>query len=425
MTIACVILGLALIHIQSVRAGWSGVMNGTGYGWASASLSHSPYYTSVNSGTKQNPSASNPGTLPPGASFYTFARASGSPGYIWSASTQAYYGDGADNAEVESRVQINPANCPSLETGGVAEQSLSVDEGSGLSSISVNANGTAGTGLLLRGYKFVGLIEDHIVVPPDNPDTPESETVEAVKAFLKAHGELKFEWVGKGPFEYGFNGNCPLVLQFDDTAPEDLYFVTDAVAKSTPLEVTCPADMVVECGQRVTYPDVQYSGGCGTVIPTLTATYSPAATSLQVGENLVTVTITDDPDHQNVIHTCTFKVTVQALAFDGFFSPIDGIGGSCEAPLRRLKAGSKLPVKFKVTCDGSDVITGAPTLSIRQCSGGTYTGGGDFQLVGNEWHFNWDTPGRSKGVYELIATLQDGSKKTVFIALKSGSTGDE
>ena len=45
-------------------------------------------------------------------------------------------------------------------------------------------------------------------------------------------------------------------------------------------------------------------------------------------------------------------------------------------------------------------------------------GGGDFTFVGNEWHFNWDTTGQSKGVYKLTATLQDGSKQTVWIRLK-------
>jgi hypothetical protein len=38
--------------------------------------------------------------------------------------------------------------------------------------------------------------------------------------------------------------------------------------------------------------------------------------------------------------------------------------------------------------------------------------------VANEWHFNWDTTGLNAGTYRLIATLQDGSTKEVFVKIK-------
>jgi len=75
-------------------------------------------------------------------------------------------------------------------------------------------------------------------------------------------------------------------------------------------------------------------------------------------------------------------------------------------------------VKFEDSCNGSSLIAGIPTLTIQQCPSLTTVGGGNFQEVQNVWHFNWDTGGLSKGVYKLIATLQDGSQQIVFVSLK-------
>ena len=116
------------------------------------------------------------------------------------------------------------------------------------------------------------------------------------------------------------------------------------------------------------------------------------------------------------------KVVVGSFVFKGFKSPINGAGGSCALPRRTITRGSNIPVKFEVECGDSSVVTGTPTLSIEKsdakCSTLTAVGGGSFTLVGNEWHFNWDTSGLAKATYKLTATVQNGSKRTVWIRLK-------
>jgi len=48
------------------------------------------------------------------------------------------------------------------------------------------------------------------------------------------------------------------------------------------------------------------------------------------------------------------------------------------------------------------------------------TTGNQFRLTGSEWHFNLSTKGNlfKAGTWLLTATLQDGSTKTVWIAIK-------
>jgi hypothetical protein len=121
---------------------------------------------------------------------------------------------------------------------------------------------------------------------------------------LKAHGISKFEFLLVGPFSYGSN-NCPLILPFTLSRGnlEDLIIASDTVAKSNPLLLNCPSNIVVSCGQPVAYGPVTY-GACGEV----TLTYSPAAgSSFPVGVTPVTVTLADTDGNST---NCTFTVTV-------------------------------------------------------------------------------------------------------------------
>src|SRR5262245_45539799 len=87
-----IIIGIVMNQSQVVQAGWSGGMNGFGFGWASANVTSSfGVYDQVDSAVMNLPSASMPfalnysanKNLPFGSSFFTTARIKGTNGYIW------------------------------------------------------------------------------------------------------------------------------------------------------------------------------------------------------------------------------------------------------------------------------------------------------------------------------------------------------
>jgi hypothetical protein len=577
--VACtVLLVFAISQNQSAFAGWTGLINGLGIGWASVNVRSSTLQTNrvTTINNLVSPSAAMaPATgyktnapLPSGASPTTYSRIKGLSGGIWQAASKAAVGDGTDNAELQSRIRIVPADCASLTFESVINQSQTDFNSNGNSgTISVSAKATAGTALWLRGFEFTGSMAD---VPIDDPNTVENESIE----YLKIHGLAKFETLILGPFEFGSN-SCPLIIPFTLTSSnlEHLVFASDAAVLSLPLVVICPPNIVAGCTESFTYPPVQYAG-CGDIqitysIPrldgpfppgyfpvgvtpvtvtatdsdgnstnctftvTITDTTAPVPPTLPTltGESSVTVpqpppatdncggpvnaTTTDplvyntqgtfivrwnfDDGHGNTntanqtvivddvtppvpptipdavgqcgtavtitaptaidavvgpvlgtttspltyttpgtnlvvwtfndgngnTSTATQKVIIAGLTFHGFFSPIGGTGGTCSSPLRTANVGNTLPVKFDTTCGGSPYNLGTPTMSIERsaqasqpCGTLTTIGGGNFTLVGNEWHFNWDTSGQAKGNYKLTATLQDGTKRFVWIKLK-------
>ncbi len=304
---ACAILIAALISQgQRAVAGWSGVINGTGYGQTTVNVR--AYETSllktksVGTTNMLNPSAAMTttsgyvagATLPADASPATVAKVKGFPGYIWDAITVGSDGDSTDSSEFPG-VQINPADCASLEM--TSSSVIAPDDKSG--TITVQAIATAGTGLRVRGYEALGAL------PEDDPNTDVNETL----AFLKANGSLKWDIILLGPFNLNTNNCNALVIPFTiETGTTNLYFATDGVAKSLPLVITCPPSFSVGCEQSFVYPPVQFAG-CGDV----TLTYSPENIgtfppgSFPVGVTPVTVTATDKDGNKT---NCTFTVTV-------------------------------------------------------------------------------------------------------------------
>jgi hypothetical protein len=125
------------------------------------------------------------------------------------------------------------------------------------------------------------------------------------------------------------------------------------------------------------------------------------------------------------------------LGFSGFLAPIggaDATGGSFATPLRTLKLKSTIPVKFTASCEGSPVVTGIHTLQAIKFSDATTAGdpidatpqdsatvGNQFRLTDGQWHFNLDTKatGMTEGIWQLVATLSDGSKHAVWVQLKN------
>jgi hypothetical protein len=311
----CFILGALLISQNpSAFAGWTGLINGLGVGWASVNVRSSSLNTNKVTTVKlTSPSAAMAPTtgyktnalLPEGASAFTYARIKGLSGGIWQAASKAAIGDGTDNLELQNRVRITPADCASLTFDSIINESQQQFNANGNSgTITVNAKATAGTALWLRGFEFTGLMDD---VPVDNPDTVENESIE----FLKVNGVVKFETLVLGPFEFG-GANCPLIVPFTLSSSnlESLVFASDAVVLSLPLVVVCPPNITVKCDETFSYPAVQFAG-CGSIA----VTYSPAAPaggsfpagSFPVGVTPVTVTATDSDGHAT---TCTFTVTV-------------------------------------------------------------------------------------------------------------------
>jgi hypothetical protein len=128
------------------------------------------------------------------------------------------------------------------------------------------------------------------------------------------------------------------------------------------------------------------------------------------------------------------------FAFNGFYSPIggsveNGNGGSFTDPVRTFKLNSTIPVKFGATWlnGGAPLITGIHTLQAVKYSNAVdseqpidatptdaATTGNQFRLTDTDWHFNLSTKnsGFSVGTWLLIATLQDGSKHSVWISIK-------
>jgi hypothetical protein len=132
-----------------------------------------------------------------------------------------------------------------------------------------------------------------------------------------------------------------------------------------------------------------------------------------------------------------FAQAVQSpITFTGFLPPVggaDATGGTQSNPLRTFKMGSTIPVKFTGTTAAVPLSSGFHRLSVVKFSGSTTTGtpidatpqdvattGNLFRLTNGEWRFNLDTKatGMSIGIWQLIATLSDGSRHTVWVQLK-------
>jgi hypothetical protein len=90
-------------------------------------------------------------------------------------------------------------------------------------------------------------------------------------------------------------------------------------------------------------------------------------------------------------------------------------------------------VKFTASCGGSPVLSGTHTLQAIKYSDATTAGtpldatppgsattGDQFRITDGQWLFNLDTKatGMSVGVWQLAATLSDGSQHSVWIQLK-------
>jgi hypothetical protein len=309
-TVVAVLAVLVIGEGHRAQAGWTGLINGLGNGWAGVHLSSSSLQTNRVQTLPNTaaPSAAGPPlsgyktntAAPGGAATNTFAKIKGLSGGIWQGSSNAgNSGDDAGNPELEQRIPISPADCASITFDTIINQSQAQFESNGFSgTITVNAQATAGTALWLRGFEYTGDMAD---VPADDPTTVQNESIE----YLKVHGVQKFDIVLVGPFSYGVGNSCPLIIPFNLASGNlsNIVFATDGVAKSLPLLLNCPSNIVVNCGTPVSYGPLSY-GACGDV----TITYNPpVGSSFPVGTTPVTVTLADT---NGISTNCTFTVTV-------------------------------------------------------------------------------------------------------------------
>jgi hypothetical protein len=196
---------------------------------------------------------------------------------------------------------------------------------------------------------------------------------------------------------------------------------TVQVVDTTPPTITCPGPMTVGgcTGTAVVNFKVTATDTCD---PSPIVTCAPASGSVfPVGTTSVNCTATD---HAGNGSTCSFNVIVNGLTFAGFQSPLGGTGGNCKQPLLVSNLGNKIPVKFQISCNGSPVTTGTPTMAIYKvdsnCANPSLVTSGAFQVTSAVWHFNWVTASQNQGpgYYHLIATLPDGTKPDAIVQLQ-------
>ena len=446
-----VLIGAIICHGLTARAGWSGAMNGTGFGWASVNVTSSTQKTnSVKTVNMTNPSAAMTNTpgyvvgapLPVGSSPATVARIKGSAGYVWSANTAGSNGDKTDNSSVDKLINLTPSECAFLQMDSSAV--VSTDGKSGV--LTINTAATGGTAILLRGFEYTG------TNPPQSIDDLETNQ----------NSKLKWDVLLVGPFDLNTSNCNAVTIPFTvDTSVSNLYFVSDGEAKSLPLQIFCPSNVVVACGQPVVYPPVYYSG-CGDA----QVSFSPPANfPFPVGVTPVVVTVTDTfgnstnctfavtvtdtvpplvpklPDltygvcssspttpaipptpmttdscagiiygtttnkfpitqpgttvvtwsfndgNGNVV-TAKQNVTLTAINFQGFYPPIGGTNGSCSSPFVSINQGSKIPIKFDMLCGTTYITSGTPPQVLIQ-SYNNCTAGATLVNVNAVYQNNW------------------------------------
>ncbi len=238
---------------------------------------------------------------------------------------------------------------------------------------------------------------------------------------------------GTAAFEHS---GGPVTLRFWTDSGDFDWFVLDprAPKDTTPPQIIQPANLTVPCSANLLTPVTFSVTATDNSDPAPVVNCSPASGSgFPIGTTTVTCTATDASGNSSAR---SFTVTRAALDFAGFLSPIggaDATGGSFGNPVRTFKNGSTIPVKFTTSCDGAPVLTGIHRLQAVKYSDATTaaapidatpqdaaTAGTQFRLAGSQWHFNLDTraAGMTPGIWQLVATLSDGSQHTVWIALK-------
>jgi hypothetical protein len=379
----CTIIGTVLTGIltgSAALAGWSGAMNGVGFGQAQVNVTSSTSHSNTVATTNMvNPSAAMTttagyvfgGPLPSGSSAKTVARILGKPGYVWKATTTAKNGDKTDNNSLSNLVVASSQSASTtvevlLFTVNTDSASTGCPDGSAQYTFVWHWSGTdAGTAQRVQWYELDGDL------PPD--------------------------------FNGDFGGLSNAVLL--DTVYGTAYS-------------PCDANYNVASDCRGCTCDTNF-------------------------DELVTWTVCGPADSSK-LYMVTDGIAVSqpcTMQFSGFLPPIgaaDVTGGSCSAPIGTFKSCSTIPIKMILTCGGDPVTTGKHTISFTKCSTQVSTtsvavddtpkkepatSGKLFQLADpttGQWKFNLDTrrTGLSRGRWKITATLSDGTTHFVYIEIK-------
>jgi len=364
-----ILVGLGLATAPVAYPGWTGSMNGSGYGKASVNVTSSTLRTNiVTSAVMVSPSAamiptagySAGGPLPEGASSATVARILGQPGYVWRNNTTASNGDKADNDTLAPYVvPVSTQATTTFEVLSVTVTPGGCAPGQALYTVTWHWTGTdAGTAQMVRFFEFGGVIPTDPSFHGDVGLLPGATQVTDSILAVGGCGEggLEFDQeCGDCPSECDGSFDSTYTLTFCATADTSkLFMVTDGIAVSLP----CP------------------------------------------------------------------------ITFTGFQSPLggaDATGGSCDSPLRVAQLGSTIPIKMRLAreCDGDPVTAGKHTIQVTKCNGGpTLTPSPNvFNATGpkGDWHFNLDTKklGMTAGTWKISVTLSSGEVHEVYVNLKS------
>jgi hypothetical protein len=239
---------------------------------------------------------------------------------------------------------------------------------------------------------------------------PTPETQDAVSG--------KITGVTADPIEYTSQGTFTVNWVFDDGNGNVRTATQTVIVKDTmaPVPPTLPT-VTGNCSSPAVLTRPTATDNCANAV--LGTTTSPLSYSTP-GTYVVTWSFSDGNGNTS---TATQTVVVTGLEFHGFYPPINGTGGSCSSPIFTATLGNNVPVKFDTTCGGLPYGLGLPTLAIERvvntqnCTLAP-AGGGNFTLVGSEWHFNFNTAVQTKGVYKLTVTLQDGSTRFFWMRVK-------
>lgn len=165
--------------------------------------------------------------------------------------------------------------------------------------------------------------------------------------------------------------------------------------------------------------------------PALAATPPPHTYVAPGTYNVVILTVTDERG-ANGSDTIVITVTEPgpvAYSWSDFLQPIDPPDAN-RLSKSVFKAGSTVPVKFRLTGDSAGITDLAATLLYAKVSDGIVgtdleavstaaaTTGNLFRYADGQYIFNWSTKGLTSGAYQLSANLGDGVSRTVIISLK-------
>lgn len=199
------------------------------------------------------------------------------------------------------------------------------------------------------------------------------------------------------------SGQTSATLQVDATAPS--------------LSVSCPSTVLLNGSASAT---VTASDGQSGLAADPSGTV--AIDTSTVGPKTVTRTATD-----NVGHATTRSCTTNVLyGYSGLLQPVNANGTSI------FKLGSTVPLKFQLTDTGGAPVSGAVAYvhvaEVTNAIDGTYVeavstsaadNGNQFrETTPGGYMFNLSTKSLSKGTWDVIVTLEDGTSYKTLISLK-------